>query len=47
MLSESVAQKPIMPVRPGTKKAQNCPAFGWPGAKAEGWASMGPKPPAF
>ena len=36
MLSESVAQNPIMPVSAGTKKVKNCPAFGWPAAKAEG-----------
>ncbi len=27
-VSESVAQNPIMPVSPGMKKDQNCPAFG-------------------
>ena len=31
MLSESVAQKPTMPVSAGKKNVQNCPAFGWPG----------------
>ena len=33
MLSESVAQKPIMPVSAGKKNVQNWPAFGWPGIK--------------
>jgi hypothetical protein len=47
MFRESVAQNPIIPVSPGTKKAQNSPALGWPGSKAEGRASIGPNPPAL
>ena len=31
-----VAQNPIMPVKAGKKKAQNCPAFGWLTSKSEG-----------
>ncbi len=46
MFSESVAQKPMLPVSAGTKNFQNWPAFGWPGANAEGCESIGPKPPA-
>ena len=46
MLSESVAQKPIMPVSAGKKKPQNCPALGWPASNAEGCDKIGPKPPA-
>ena len=46
MFSESVAQKPIMPVSAGTKTAQNCPAFGCPASKADGCERIGPKPPA-
>ena len=47
MFSESVAQKPIMPVSAGKKNAQNCPAFGWPGSNADGCERIGPKPPAL
>ncbi len=47
MLSESVAQKPIIPVSAGTKKAKRCPSLGCPALNAEGLSSMGPKPPAF
>ncbi len=46
MFSESVAQKPIIPVRAGKKNDQNWPALGWPGSNAEGCDSIGPKPPA-
>jgi hypothetical protein len=47
MLSESVAQKPIMPVSEGKKMDQNWPALGWPGSNADGCERIGPKPPAF
>jgi len=30
--------------RIGTKNVKNCPALGCPGAKADGWLSIGPKP---
>src|SRR4051812_5346261 len=47
MLSESVAQNPIIAVSAGKKNAQNLPAFGWPAANADGVDSIGPKPPAW
>ena len=42
MLSESVAQKPTMPVSAGKKKFQKSPEV----AKREGCASIGPRPSA-
>src|SRR5258706_16436137 len=43
MLSDTVAQKPTTPVSDGTKKRKNSPKL-W---NLEGFASMGPKPPAL
>ncbi len=42
MLSDSVAQKPTMPVSEGTKTSQKAPKV----SKREGCESMGPTPPA-
>src|ERR1043166_2169097 len=47
MLSDSVAQNPIIPVSAGKNAFQNCPALGCPGSNAEGCESIGPKPPAL
>ncbi len=46
MFSESVAQKPIIPVSAGKKNVQNWPAFGPPGSNCDGCRSIGPKPSA-
>src|SRR5689334_9182445 len=47
MFSDSVAQKPTMPVSAPTKNGQNVPALAPFGPKADGWASIGPNPPAL
>src|ERR1017187_9304468 len=46
MLSDSVAQYPIIPINAGKNTAQNIPALGPPGTNADGCESIGPNPPA-
>src|SRR5450756_588016 len=46
MFSDSVAQKPTMPVNAGKKQLQNFPACGWPASNCDGCEKIGPKPPA-
>lgn len=43
MFSDSVDQKPIMPMSEGQKSFQKSP----PQPSLEGWSSSGPKPPAL
>lgn len=43
MLSDSVAQKAIMPIRDGKKTGQKSA----PQPSFDGWSSSGPKPPAL
>ncbi len=43
MFSDSVDQKPIMPMRDGQNSFQKSP----PQPSLEGWSSSGPKPPAL
>ena len=43
MFSDSVAQKPIMPIRDGKKTGQKSA----PQPSFDGWSSSGPKPPAL